>query len=236
MVSKEKRKHRLPTGYTRNEIVRLLRKKENQKIKSKDLQNKIGISKPVFIDHMKKLESEGAVISIKEGREKYYILSENIYKIPERRIDILASNYSLFTNNELAFLNFDNKEKFYSEIGEKLNAVLIYSALKSIETGENWINAIDTKEFTIMLLHWIIQSIHSDKTPDKLNEPIELRDFKQIRAILKKSLKKGLNKSLKPHYNTLQKMHPTEFEIMNYSFEKPQLNWQKHYAEMNKKK
>lgn len=235
MVSKEKRKQRLPTGHTQSEIVRLLRKKENQKIRSKDLQMKIGISKPVLIDHMKKLESEGTVISIKEGREKYYMLSKNMYKIPERRIDIMASNYNLFSNNELAFLDFANKEKFYSEIGKKLNAILIYSILKSIEAGENWINAIDTKEFTILLLYWILQSVHTNKTSDKLNDLIESRDFKKIKTVLKKSVKNGLSKNLKPYYETLQKMYPTEFEIMNYSFEKPQLDWQKHYEEIKTK-
>jgi len=236
LVSKEKRKHRLPTGHTQSEIVRLLRKKENQKIRSKDLQMKIGISKPVLIDHMRKLEKEGTIVWTKEGREKYYMLSKNMYKIPERQIDVLASNYNLFSNNELAFLDFNNKEKFYSEIGRKINAILFYSTLKSIETGENWINAIDTKEFTILLLYWILQSIHTDKTPDKLNDLVELRDFKKIRAVLKKSVKNGLGKNLKPYYDILQKMYPTEFEIMNYSFEKPQLDWQKHYAEMNKRK
>lgn len=234
MVSKEKRKNRLPTGHTQSEIVKLLRKRENQKLRFKDILDKIGISKPVLSIHLKKLESEGSVVSIKQGREKYYMASENMYKIPERRIDIMASNYNLFSNNELAFLDFANKEKFYSEIGKKLNAILIYSTLKSIEAGENWINAIDTKEFTVLLLHWILQSIHTDKTPDNLNDFIESRDFKKIKTVLKKSVKNGLSKNLKPYYETLQKMYSTEFEIMNYSFEKPQLNWQKHYAEKNK--
>lgn len=234
MVSNSK--HRLPTGHTQSEIVRLLHKKENRKLRFKDIQEKIGISKPVLSIHLKKLEKEGSIISIKEGREKYYMISENMYKILERRIDILASNYNLFTNNELAFLDYSKKEKFYSNIGDKLNAMMIYSTLKSIETGENWIGAIDTKEFTITLMYWIVQSIYPDKMPEKLNDLIELRDFKKIKMLLKKALKKGLDTNLKSQYETLQKMYPTEFEIIKFSFEKPQLNWQKHYEEMNKKK
>jgi len=235
MVSKPK-KHRLPTGYTQSEIVRLLHKKENQRLRSMDIQEKIGISKPVLYSHLKKLEKEGTIFSKKEGREMYYMLSKNMYKILERRIDVLASNYNLFTNNELAFLDYSKNKKFYSEIGDKFNVMMIYSTLKSIETGENWIDAIDIKEFVITALYRILSSIYPDKIPDELNDFIESRDFKKIRALLKKTLKKRLDSNLKHHYEILQKMYPIEFEILQFSFNKPQLNWQKHYEEMNKKK
>ena len=43
MVSKPK-KHRLPTGYTQSEIVRLLHKKENQRLRFKDIKKKIKVS------------------------------------------------------------------------------------------------------------------------------------------------------------------------------------------------
>jgi Ca2+-binding EF-hand superfamily protein len=235
MVSKDKRKHRLPTGHTLSEIVRLLHKKENQKIRSKDLQMKIGISKPVFSVHMKKLEREGTIIWIKEGREKYYMLSKNMYKILERRIDVLASNYNLFTNNELAFLDYSDADKFYSELGNKINAMMVFSILKSIETGENWTDAIDIKEFIISYVRWIVESTHPDKLPEELSESINHLDFKKINKISNKIMKHQIASDLKPLYKSLHKMYPTEFEIMNFSVEKPQINWQKHYEEIKTK-
>lgn len=228
-------KHRLPTGHTQSEIVRLLHKKENQKIRSKDLQKKIGISKPVFSVHMKKLEREGTIISIKEGREKYYMLSKNMYKILERRIDVLASNYNLFTNNELAFLDYSDADEFYSKTANKINAMMIFSILKSVETGENWTDAVDFKEFKISYVRWIIESMHPDKLPEELSESIDYLDFKKINKISNKIMKHKIVNNLKPLYKSLQKIYPTEFEIMNFSVDKPQLNWQKHYEEIKTK-
>ena len=163
------------------------------------------------------------------------MLTKNMYKILERRIDILASNYNLFTNNELAFLDYSDAGKFYSKTASKINAMIVFSILKSIETGDNWTNAIDLKEFVISSLHWIMASAYPDKMPDELNDLINTLDFKKINKISNKTLKHGINQNLEPLYESLRKMYPTEFEIMNFSFEKPQLNWQKHYEEMNKK-
>lgn len=234
MVSNSK-KHRLPTGYTLREIVRLLHRKENQRLRFKDILVKINVSKPVLSNHLKKLEKEGTIVSVKEGREKYYMLSKNMYKILERRIDVLASNYNLFTNNELAFLDYSNADKFYSKTANKINAMVVFSILKSIETGENWTDAIDLKEFMISYVEWIMASAYPDKMPEELNELIRTLDFKKINRVSNKTLKRGIINSLKPLYESLHKMYPIEFEIMNFSFEKPQLNWQKHYEEMNKK-
>ena len=87
MVSNSR--HRLPSGYTQSEIIRLLHRKENQRLRFKDIQEKIGISKPVLSSHLKKLEKEKAIISVKEGRENFYMLSKNIYN---EKIKSLSGN------------------------------------------------------------------------------------------------------------------------------------------------
>ncbi len=239
MVSKKER-FRKPTGHTLSEIVRLLQKKENQRLRFKDILEKIGVSKPVLSNHLKKLEKEKTIVSIKEGREKYYMLSKNIFKIPDRRMDILSSNYSEYVSDYLIIREYSDIQDLFDRFSQKISPVLFYTVLKSMETGQDWTKAIDIREFLVTALLLIPDFMTRENIPNKLSDPLSEAtvemDFKNIKKHLDKIFKNKTKRYLEPLYEALREKHPHAFEVIDYSYKKPQADWAKHYTEMNKRK
>ena len=98
---------------------------------------------------------------------------------------------------------------------------MIFSILKSIETGEKWIDAIDVEKFIIQIVRWLISSMYGAKIPYETYEHLESLDFKEIRKIANKEHKNGTKSDLKPFYESLCKMYPAEFDILDFSFKRP---------------
>ena len=110
---------------------------------------------------------------------------------------------------------------------------MIFSILKSIETGEKWIDAIDVEKFIIPIVRWLISSMYGAKIPYETYEHLESLDFKEIRKIANKEHKNGTKSDLKPFYESLCKMYPAEFDILDFSFKRPHANWQEHQQRTN---
>jgi len=235
LVSK-KEKFRKPTGHTISEIVKLLQKKDTQRLRFKDIQEKIGVSKPVLSNHLKKLEKEKTVVSIKEGREKYYMLSKNMFKILERHIDVLSSNYSEYSGDNLIVRGYSGIEEMFQEFGRKMSIVLFFTILKSMETGQDWTKAIDMRPFILDALLMIPSYMTQEEIPNNLSDPLTdalvETDFKNVKKRLDKIFKNKTKDRLQPLYDLLQKNYPHEFEVLNHSYKRPQDNWEEHLTEM----
>ncbi len=225
-------KHRSHAGYTQSQIVRLLQKKENERLRFTDLQKSLSISKPVLSLHLDKLEKEGTLVSIKEGREKFYMLSKNAFKRLDRRIDILSSNYNEFNIEDLLD-NYDNDEEFYSRIGNRLSAWFLFSILKSIETGEPWTKSIDIPAFSIPVLFVLTNIIYKNKSPDEVHDILSDLDMEKIKKTIEKTSKKNMSENLKPLYDTLHKLYPLEAGILNFMYENPQAHWYDYLKEIS---
>jgi len=237
LVSKNNRK---PTGHTLSEIVRLLKKKDNQRLRFKDIQEKIGVSKPVLSKHLKKLEKEKTIVSVKEGREKYYMVSKNVFKILDRHIDVFSSNYSEYISDDLIIREYSDLKELFDRFSQKISPMLFYTVLKSMETGQDWTKAIDMREFIVCALFMIPDFMTRKKIPNKLSDPLNdvtvEMNFKSIKKQLDKIFKNKTASYLKPLYETLRESDPYAFEVMDYSYKKPQVDWAKHYTEMFEKK
>ncbi|MEX0862672.1 winged helix-turn-helix domain-containing protein [Nitrosopumilus sp.] len=233
MVSENNRK---PTGHTQSEIVKLLQKKDIQRLRFKDIQEKIRVSKPVLSTHLKKLEKEKTIVSIKEGREKYYMLSKNVFKVLDRHVDVLSSNYSEYFADDLFIREYSDAEELYFEFSQKMSAILFYTVLKSMETGQDWTKAIDMRHFIIDALLLIPDFMTREKIPNELSDPlnetmVEL-DFKNIKKHLDKIFKNKTRLHLEPLYELLRKSYPYDFEVLDYSYKKPQDNWTKLHGDV----
>lgn len=224
MVIITRRKPRRFEGFTQSEIVKLLRKEKNMKFT--DLRQRLQISKPVLSKHLSKLEKQKVIESQKKGREKHYMLRSYALKIPERRIDVFSSNYNDYSmDNLLATTEYNSLEELFSKFTKKMNAIYLYTLLKSMETGRNWQRAIDMKQFSNIILLLITDFLYSDKKPDELSELIVESNedlFEKIKPFI---MKKNIRNKLKQLYETVQSLYPEETLIMEMSYKRPKSYW-----------
>lgn len=203
-------------GFRREQIVRMLGR--NEKMRFTDMGRKLGISKPVLSEHLHLLKKQHVIDSFWKGRERYYFLSNKIRKVPQRQIDIFSYNYLIASDLKLLFHDYDDCYEIFDEIAKKLTVFLIFSVLRSLQTGQNWLNAVDIKEFSRtvvdILANFIAESKESrTEVLDELSE-LNMSDFKPLHSILNKPIHKS---NIRRMYEELWNAYPEEMELIKSS-------------------
>ncbi len=189
-----------------------------------DLQKTLGISKPVLSEHLKNLRENDNLSSFWDGRERYYVLHEKFYRLKERRIDNFSSNFLSDFTNKIMFHPPYTIWDLFDELGTKLKIFLIFCMLKSIETGQNWIDAVDLRSLSLPVLNKLAQELDSNNENEiELDEvlfPMNVDNFKPLHSVLNKKIHKD---NIKEIYDMLEDNYPEEMEMIDkaYRIQKP---------------
>lgn len=212
-----------PKSQIPNEIIKLLGNKERRFSELKDLLN---VSKPTLWKNLTLLVNDGTIDYVKKGREKYYKIIDKPSKSTERKIPKLSFGYESSMSLWSLFYETDKSsiKEAFGEIGNMLNSLFLFCLLKSIETGENWLEAFDPKasaKNSLMILLFGLLSETGVKaisfTPylDKVN----LEEFfKEINNKLMKD--KKIQANLKQMFEVLKMKYPKEIKALELVYSK----------------
>lgn len=214
------------TDDTKEMIVKLLVK--HGQLRYSEMKNKIGITDRAISNNLDFLVNEGTIESIKKGREKYYSLSKKAFDTWERRIDIFSSNYIGYLRKRWFFPNENESYKTpvqaYEDIGKKITAFYLYTLLRSLETGKNWIDAVDSKlmfeDLASVMLDFIFidEQIKGDSPINHILIVLGMKGWTEFFEESKEMIKKNKNnKKVEALFNELKKLYPDEFKALKQS-------------------
>ena len=160
----------------------------------------------------------------------------------ERRIDIFSSNYIGYLQKKWFWPNeresYETPIQAYEDIGKKITAFYLYTLLRSLETGKNWIDAVDSKRMFEDLASVMLDFVFVDeqiKGNSPLNDILMILGtegwtgfFVEAKEMIKKNKN---NKKVEAMFNELKKLYPDEFKALKQSESEefmPSGNFEKH--------
>lgn len=178
-----------------DEIIKLLKRQGS--LRFTEIREYLDISKPVLSYHLGILKNEKSIQFTESGREKHYKLSPNISKKFERKMAIVSGNFNASFEADLDEFH-SNLENGFEFIAEELSAIFLYTMIKGMKTGKNWIKAFDSKELAQMVLLYFNSKIFDDEKKIKKLKQILLQKgfedyFKEINKISNKLEKETIN-------------------------------------------
>ncbi len=194
MVKRKGRTKRYPTNYIKDEIIRLLL---TGPLRFTDLRNKLGISKPSLSQHLSEFEKKGSVVSRKEGRQVFYMISEKAYTY-DLTIKAKTLEFGLRKYVFEAYSQFENKpDKFV----RRLTAVILFLR-REIMSGVIR-EQVASKVAKNLLYPLLMQCLHfSDEYAKSLEDAYgELKVVKRLSR--PDSLKKIVSVSSDKHGSTM---------------------------------
>lgn len=182
-----------------------------------EIKKELGITDRAVSRNLTYLLDEGTIEFTKKGREKHYRLGKKASKILERKINIFSSHYDVFVTKDFLDLDISNEKELFEESGKKINALILFSCLKSIETGQDWLRAINPmiiKHSIFFELASVINKETDTELDVSLSDLASMQYFKKINSHIKKN---NLESKLKKSYKILSKMYPKEMKALDES-------------------
>lgn len=205
-----------------NEIIKLLGNKE---MRFTELKNMLDISKPSLSKNLEILMNDETIDCVKKGREMYYKIIDKPSKTLERKIPKFSFSY--WTNSLLQLFYYPNRNSVteaFQEIGDMLNSLFLFCLLKSIETGENWFDAFDSKGSAKSTLNILLFALLKGTTitPSMITPYLEKSNLDEFFKEANKNLVKDkkIQANLKEMFEVLKKKYPQEVEALENAYNK----------------
>ena len=201
------KKQQIPRSYVQRDIIRSL--SSEKELTFTHLQKILGISRKTLSFHISELKKENSIEFEKRGREKYYRIGDSISKIFERQSVI-------FTNNYLDHLVEDPKikdeyQRMYDSIERKLTSYFSFGIIKSIQTGQNWLESFDLNVLLYMMISPMYNKIAEEGDDSDLIDTFNSLNwnefFKKSNALSKLTKNR---KNIHNIYEKLKKKYPDE--------------------------
>ena len=192
-----------------SKIIRLLGRK---KMKFTELRTFLKISKPALSRHLERLRSHHKIAYVKEGREKHYFLAQKASGLIDVKIDLFMSK---FEEHLIKSLNIDsaNSQKILDMLGQKIRVFFLYSFLKSILTGENWLRAFNMKELSLNAFSSLfVNYCFNSKNGMKEYRKSKLESFEEEIKHLQRN--KKLISHFEDLFEKLKQTYPDDFKIL----------------------
>ncbi len=147
------KKQPIPRSYVQRDIIRSL--SSEKELTFTNLQKILGVSRKTLSFHISELKKENSIEFEKRGREKYYRISDSISKLFDRQSVIFTNNYldHLVENPKIK----DKHQRMFDSIDRKLTSYFSFTIIKSIQTGQNWLESFDLN----VLLYMIFSSMYN---------------------------------------------------------------------------
>lgn len=215
-----------PRSSAQTEIVQMLVIQKSMTFTQ--LQNKLKLSRPALSRHLSSLMKENTLEFEKRGREKHYSLSKKAFDTWERKIGIFSSNYISYLEKKWSWPKEDESYltsiEAYEDIGKKIGIFYLYTLLKSMETGKNWIDAVNSKrmfeDLAKVMLDFLFldERVKGELSSDDILMTMGENDWKAFFIETKKMIKsKKKKKQLDTMFQELEKLYPQEFKAIKRS-------------------
>ncbi|AJM92188.1 winged helix-turn-helix domain-containing protein [Nitrosopumilus piranensis] len=211
---------------TKQMIVGLLAK--NKQLRYSEIKKELGITDRAVSNNLTFLINEKTIEFEKKGREKYYSLSKTAFYTWERKIGIFSSNYTSYLEKKWSWPRgeeaYQTPTQAYEDINKKIGIFYLYTMLKSLETGKNWIDAVDTKRMFEDLAKVILDFIFVDqRTKQELFSEdmlmtLATEGWEKFFAETKKMIRANKNnEKLDLMFKELENQYPEEFGAIKQS-------------------
>lgn len=209
-------KHEIPPrSYARSSIIQFLVGKESMTFG--ELQKELNLSRPTMTRHLSALLEDGTLVATKIGREKHYKIKKSAKTKLERKLVLLQSHYKSDFTNELKERDKSSQAiNEYKKIGEWINSYFLFLVIRSLQTGDNWIEGFDHRGFSIITSNYLL-SILYDSQPAPIQgwalftkEQLDTH-FRDMKKLIKKA---KLEKRLSSMNDKLEELYPKNTEFI----------------------
>jgi len=206
----------VPRSYVQSDIIaHLISKKE---VTFTQLQKFLQVSRTTLSHHLSELQNDGSIEFTKKGREKHYRIKSGVKSNLERILITLSSHYKLDYTMKLEDRKESKLSNEYKKMGKWINSYFMFLIIKSLKTGENWIEGFEHRGLAFITMNYLLSILFdqqpapidgwTQKTKEQLNE-----SFKQMNEII---VENKLEERLESMMKVLSETYPENMKSIDF--------------------
>lgn len=185
-----------------------------------DIKNRLNTTKQSLSKNLKLLLEKDLIQAEKSGKEVYYEVKKTPNTLFERNIISFAIHYYI---DLIEFLE-DEREKetqfedLFGRLTTFLGAYFLYLILKSLQTGDNWLQAFQSNKMAALITNYLMSIILKKPLVNihplsLFNDEMTKKMLKDMHDILEKNNRVG---NLEKYAEALRKKYPKQMQLIDF--------------------